>query len=432
MFKKTLSVMMSLLLIVCVLAGCSSGTANGDTSGTAEPSASAQPQDTAEGEKTEVEFFNQKPEISKTLGTIIADFQKANPNITVKETVVADSDQVLVSRMASHDIPDIFVIWPNESWFQMVDAGYCMDLTGKEFLGNIQKSALDPFLRDGKNYVVPISYNTMGIWYNVDMYQKAGVEIPKTWDELMANCEKLKAAGLTPFVTSAQTASHSREVGQAFLASMPNYDTFIGDANNATMDVTKPYGADLNRLAEIMHSMIQNSQPDVMGMSYDQSFSDFGTGKGAMLVDGSWAYPSITAANAEIKLGFFPIPGDDANYVMATAYPGDFSISVSSETKKADATLKFVSYLTTKEAAGYYAQNDGSMSCVADVDYVPEHLKYQQSIIASGKYKLNPDVFWVTAACDAFGTACQNLYISGDTKAFAAEVQTAFNDNNKK
>ncbi len=432
MFKKLGSTATAILLAASLLAGCASSS-GGESSGSeaaGEPaSQTSGASEESAGGKVEVEFFNQKPEISEIIAWGIEQFQAANPDIIVKETVVADSDQVLMSRMAANDTPDTFVIWPNNSWFGMVDAGYVMDITGADFLGNVQEAALTPFLREGKNYVVPISYNTSGVFYNKDMYEENGLSIPSTWPEMLENCEKLKAAGITPFTTGAQTESHTREVTQCFLPMMPHYDAFIADANAGTLDLSKEYGPEMKRMGEILYSMVQNSQNDVIGLSYEQTFADFATGKSAMLIDGSWSFPSITAANPDINLGFFPIPGDTAEDTRACAYADDFSVSIAADTGVPDAAKAWAGFLTGEEFATYYAEHDGSISCIKSCEYTPEHMAYQAEIIASGNYKLNPDVYWTSASSTAFGAAVQTLYMSGDLDAFTAEWVDVFNTN---
>ena len=50
---------------------------------------------------------------------------------------------------------------------------------------------------DGKLYGVPYSVPMMGVFYNTDIFAAQGIEVPKTYKEFVAACEKLKAAGIT-------------------------------------------------------------------------------------------------------------------------------------------------------------------------------------------------------------------------------------------
>ena len=51
---------------------------------------------------------------------------------------------------------------------------------------------------DGKKYLIPFGYHYAGMFYNPKVMATAGVAIPKTWDEFLAACGTLKAAGITP------------------------------------------------------------------------------------------------------------------------------------------------------------------------------------------------------------------------------------------
>ena len=52
---------------------------------------------------------------------------------------------------------------------------------------------------DGKQYGLPWDMGMMGVWYNKDLFSKAGITAPPaTWDDFLADVEKLKASGVAP------------------------------------------------------------------------------------------------------------------------------------------------------------------------------------------------------------------------------------------
>jgi ABC-type glycerol-3-phosphate transport system substrate-binding protein len=53
--------------------------------------------------------------------------------------------------------------------------------------------------RNGKTWGVPYSYYQWGVYYRKDIYDKLGLSEPKTWNELLSNCDALKGVGVTPF-----------------------------------------------------------------------------------------------------------------------------------------------------------------------------------------------------------------------------------------
>lgn len=155
-----------------------------------------------------IEFFQQKSEEAAQVGyqEIIDKFNEENPDIKIEMNTVPDAPTVLTSRVASGDIPVIFTDFPTQVQFrQKVANGYIQDLSDQEFLQNVEQSALDMTQQeDGKYYALPFSRNYMGVWYNIDMFEEYGLEIPTTWDDFVAVCETLKENGITPMGLSAK------------------------------------------------------------------------------------------------------------------------------------------------------------------------------------------------------------------------------------
>ena len=79
-------------------------------------------------------------------------------------------------------------------------AGLWTQLSGS-YLDNYSEGARKAAQFQGKDYGVPtgISFVT-GVYYNKDLFQKNGVQVPTTWDEFIAACEAFKAKGITPIV----------------------------------------------------------------------------------------------------------------------------------------------------------------------------------------------------------------------------------------
>ena len=98
--------------------------------------------------------------------------------------------------------PDVF--WLNvlhtDSY---VDGGILADLTDaiakSDIKDNFPESLVNNYVRDGKNYAVPKDFDTNALWYNKEIFDKAGVSYPTndmTYEDLVAKAEELKKAGL--------------------------------------------------------------------------------------------------------------------------------------------------------------------------------------------------------------------------------------------
>ena len=143
---------------------------------------------------------------------MVADFEKAHPNVTITVTPIQneDMDGKLQTAMNSGTPPTIFMARGGGKLADVVQAGQVMDLTGK--ISSDVKSAygnaiFSTFTVDGKIYGMPTSVLPDGIFYSKDLFKKAGItSTPTTIDELSADVSKLKAAGVTPIALGGKDA----------------------------------------------------------------------------------------------------------------------------------------------------------------------------------------------------------------------------------
>ena len=419
-WNKLMALALTGVMGTALLAGCG-GSASTDSSD--DSSASTESDTKAEAKddgKTHIEFFNQKTEIADILNNLIDEYESENPDITIDLVNPADASTVLTNRMASDDTPDIFTNWPSATFFESVDSGYVKDLSDTGIMDNIQDAAREQWKHNDGEYAATISYNCSGIWVNEDLFEQAGIqEKPATWEELMADCEKLQDAGITPFVTSGKETSITDRVLQVYLASSMGgaYEKFESDAAGNSVDASADYAESLKKMAEKMVQMVNYSQDDIMGTDQDSATANFANGQGAMMIGGSWLNASITAANPDINISMMPIPGD-------------MTLCIAEKSDVADEAVAFVKWMTSTETATKYAEAEGNPSCIKDVEYVAEPLeKLYANYVTTGKFILNPDCDWTKAQQDAAGAAIQQLYYDQDTESFAENLESAFNDN---
>ena len=110
-----------------------------------------------------------------------ADFQTANPNVTIKVQSIQneDLDGKLQTALNSGSAPDIFLQRGGGKMAAMVEAGQLKDITDDitdETRQAVGDAALKTGQVDGKAYAVPISILPGGLWYSKDLFQKAGVD----------------------------------------------------------------------------------------------------------------------------------------------------------------------------------------------------------------------------------------------------------------
>ncbi len=192
-----------------------------------------------------------------------------------------------------------------------------------------------------------------GILYNRKVYDKLGLEVPKTWDEFMSNNAAIKEAGIAPVIQTYQDTWTS----QLFVlgdfhnvaAQNPNFaDDYTSNKAKFATDSTAVKG--FEKLEQVHAAGYLNK--DFASTKLEDGLRKLAAGEGAH-------YPMLTFAvgpmvannpNAKNDVGFFAIPGDDASKNGLTVWaPGGAYIPKSTEGDKLDAAKKFVAFLASEE-----------------------------------------------------------------------------------
>ena len=136
---------------------------------------------------------------SIALQQIIDKFEAEHPDIDI---VVEPQDWASMSTnfFAAHSAGNA----PDICWIIMDEMGAALDLEALEPLENLafgkwsgeETADIDDAfwrfgVRDGKHYQVTFSRNYVTIFYRADLFQKHGIEIPRTWEEMIAAAQKL-------------------------------------------------------------------------------------------------------------------------------------------------------------------------------------------------------------------------------------------------
>ena len=181
--------------VALLAAGCSGG-GSGNT-----------PDDSADG-TTLTWWHNSNNEPGKGYyEKVAADFEAANPGVTVEITALAHEDMLtkLDASFQTGDTPDVYMERGGGELAAHVDAGLVQDLSdgSSEAIEKIGGSVAG-WQVDGKTYALPFSLGVVGFWYNKALFEQAGItELPATMADLVAASDKLKAAGIEPISVGA-------------------------------------------------------------------------------------------------------------------------------------------------------------------------------------------------------------------------------------
>ncbi|WP_198144516.1 ABC transporter substrate-binding protein [Parafrankia sp. EUN1f] len=164
----------------------------------------------------------------------------------------------------------------------------------------------------GAQLVLPVELNIEGIWYNKKILSDNGIDVPKTWDALVAAFEKLKQAGVQP-VSAAGAGGDgwgvSRWVG-AYLFRTLGPDA-LKDVADGKAKLTDPeYVAAAQAISDLGKAGYFGPSPT--SIDYATALNTFLTGDAAFIYMGSWALSNFNDPKenkiGEDAIGFLPFP----------------------------------------------------------------------------------------------------------------------------
>lgn len=133
----------------------------------------------------------------------IAEFQMAYPWIEVisNQEDVDRWKELGVSLAEEDRLPDVFYWNAGGLLETLVDSGDVMPMNAyltDDVLARIEGGTLIDMTFDGMIYQLPYTKACSVLYCNTELFEKHGVKIPETWEELLAAVEAFKAAGVIP------------------------------------------------------------------------------------------------------------------------------------------------------------------------------------------------------------------------------------------
>ena len=276
----------------------------------------------------------------------------------------------------------------------------------------------------GKQYVANYKKQIIGVFYNKDMFAANGIEVPNTWDELVAACDKLLAAGIQPIAQGMKDGWPQAQLANMFAGTdLLAKDPHWGAKRNA--NEVKFNNPDLVKGMQKYQTLCTKYSGDnITGISYTQMLELFFTGKAAMLPIGSWVNAEVAKGLQDFEVGWFPIPGDEnANVVSVFVNEG---LSIGSNTKYPEVCEDFIHFFfTDKELYGEFLKSEQLFATTKEtVEYEMIPLRKQmEEMIADmvqveGFESMTGDDAFLPGLKDYFtNKLTQNIAIGADVEA---------------
>jgi multiple sugar transport system substrate-binding protein len=293
----------------------------------------------AEAKKKEVTFWYFHTGHEEEFMVSLADaYNKLNPDVVIKPEQIPQAEYMngtkLTTAFASNKGPDVFLISPGD-FLKYVNSGIAMDLTPyftKPIRDDFLPSSLDAVTVNGSIRAVPFEIELLGLYYDKDILKAAGIEPPKTWDELVAATKKLTTATRPGLILPADQGYYQNFVWYPFLwqtgANVVDVKNKKGSFEGKGVESALKLWGDLFNAGAAKKL---NGQPT------DPLVAD---GTAPMQVVGTWVIANLERDYATKNIGVvpLPIPTDGKNATCA----GGWKFMVNSKSANRDAAAKFI------------------------------------------------------------------------------------------
>ncbi|GKH31919.1 extracellular solute-binding protein [Muricomes sp. OA1] len=284
--------------------------------------------------------------------------EKLGLTVEVEEHVGgSDGDNIVKTRLASGEMSDICMYNAGSLLKALNPSEYFYDISNEKFTEKLDDTFKETVTVDGKVYGVPLTSTQAGaiIYYKPD-YEELGLEIPKTWDEFLENCEKLEAAGKTAMIGTFgdNWTSQVLFVGDNYnvLAENPDFaeEFEAGTAKYATTD------AGIKSFQKLLDVQPYYNE-DYLAATYDDGVEMMANGEGTHWAMLTQALTAINALYPEVMddLGVFAIPGENPEDVGLTVWEST-SMYINKNSENLDAILAFMELYLSEEALDTYAE----------------------------------------------------------------------------
>jgi multiple sugar transport system substrate-binding protein len=375
-----------LVAIPLLLAGCGSS------------SSSSSSKDSKNEVKVTWRYQGSKDPLSKYLkNSFLPEFKKENPDIKVVLAPITASEgdyfsKVDLAMKSESTAPDIVA---EDSFMLNADAsaGYLtqMDKYVKNwdqwsnYTENLKAGSM---AEDGKLYAIPGTSDSRGLWYNKDVFKKAGLPVnwqPKTWDDIIKAGEKIKAADSSIIPIGMGVAKANGESVAMQTYEMFSYGTENPIYNTETKKWNVGTAGNLDCLKFIDEVYNQKKLGPSLSIAINSNYGSvtqqekFPDGKLGIMLEGYWASGSwakggaAPVENMTEHFGFAAMPTQNGQGDGTTTMSGGWTWAIPAKSSNKANSWKVIKALGSKEQQALRAKNEGNLTVRNDSAQVKEY-----------------------------------------------------------
>ena len=267
-----------------------------------------------------------------------------NVDVTIKLEMpnAEQADQILRTRLASNDAPDLFTLHAIADIPTYYRAGYLTDLSGQPFVDDLFEGVRNTVTYESEVVALPLESLAWGYLYNKEIFAEYGLTPPRTISEMEQVVDTLNNAGIPPFVLAFQESwipqlMMALSLGGVVNSQAPDFvqEMNIGDGSYA----------DVAQVFEIIDLIMENGTERPFEVGSMAGSTAFANGQAAMWVQGPWMAESILEANPDVSFGVAPLPVSENPDAAMINLATSTSLAVSPSSENQEIALELMNYL---------------------------------------------------------------------------------------
>ncbi|MDX2399074.1 ABC transporter substrate-binding protein [Microbacterium algeriense] len=300
-----------------------------------------------------IRFTFSKREAIPFMTDLVAEYNASQSDVKVE--IDTSGVDVVSASFVRGNPPDIMLANYNYEIARFVQRCALTDLSDTDAAATIRDD-LQPLMDqygscEGRTSALPYSVMAASVIYNKEIFEAQGLEVPQTWDELIAVCDQLKAAGIDPFYG---TFKDDWTVGQGWYDYTAGGSVDVIDFFDALAEEGETVGPDSpvsfqKDFAEPMDQMMQlaneYTNADAASRGYGDGNLAFAKGEAAMYLQGPWAFSEIAKTSPDLQLGTFPLPMTDDPADLGVRVNMDLAAMIPEESHHQEAARDFLEFL---------------------------------------------------------------------------------------
>lgn len=380
--------------------------------------------------RPKVTFYQSKREVVPHFRELIGEFNAAQSDYTY----VHDMATNLQAGFVRSSPPDIALQNYNLDMARFMERGALSDLADLPEAGRIRDDVLElaewyPGY-EGRTSVIPFSVAAASVIYNKRIFAEHDLEVPTTWDELLAVCETLKGADVIPiYGTFPEIWTVTQGIFDYVVGGLIDVRDFFDQLGEIGEDVGPDSEVSFQRtLAEPMQQMLEllpYFNEDASARSYGDGNTAMANGEAGMYLQGPWALVEIEKAGTDVELGSFPLPVTDDPADLRIRVNIDLSLWIPEQADQKEGARELLQHLMTPEIQFPYNELALAFSTTDDAPEVTDpRISEMQPFYDEGRFYMGPSQF--VPPTIPFGNYIQSIVLGADPEPVLAQLDSDF------